>query len=61
MIWLRILILAFAYLCIMYYVMLVLQLFGCIKFTNRNMTFLRCMLPFYFWVMPQDEVKKKTN
>ena len=59
MIWLRILISMFAYLGAIYYIMLLFQLFGKLKFTNRKMTFLRCVTPFYYWIVSQDESKKK--
>ncbi len=33
-----------------YYGMLVLHLFGAIRFTNRKITVPRCLIPFYYWV-----------
>ncbi len=33
-----------------YYGMLVLHLFGVIRFTNRKITASRCLIPFYYWV-----------
>jgi hypothetical protein len=59
MIWLRVLILAFAFLCIIYYTMLVAQLANFIKFTKREITFFKGLVPFYFWIVPQEEIKKR--
>lgn len=33
-----------------YYGMLVLHLFGAIRFTNRKITMSRCLTPFYYWI-----------
>nr|DAN43825.1 MAG TPA: hypothetical protein [Caudoviricetes sp.] len=40
-----------------YYSMLVLQLFGVIKFTNRKITVTRCLIPFYYWVTNPESYK----
>lgn len=40
-----------------YYSMLVLQLFGAIKFTNRKITVTRCLIPFYYWVTNPESYK----
>ena len=42
-----------------YYAMLILQCFtSWFRMTNREITFGRCLCPFYYWVAPVDE---KTN
>lgn len=63
MIWIRVFLLAVMLLYSVYYCMLVLQLNNLIKFTNRKFTFSRCIIPFYYWIAPQEEKKnvKKTN
>lgn len=40
-----------------YYGMLILQLFGAIKFTNRKITVTRCLIPFYYWVTNPESYK----
>lgn len=59
MIWIRIITLAFALLYGIYYLMLVGQMFDAFKFTNRKFTFIRCIIPFYYWIAPQNEKKTK--
>lgn len=61
MIWIRLISIAFAILYAIYYVMLISQLFGAFKFTNRKFTFGRCLVPFYYWIAPQDEKRKTTK
>lgn len=61
MIWLRLVTFLISFLIGIYYIMLVIQLYGGIKFTNRKFTFLRCIIPFYYWLMPQEENKKTKN
>ena len=61
MIWIRIITLAFALLYGIYYFMLISQLNGNIKFTNRKFTFGRCLVPFYYWIAPQNEKRKTTK
>lgn len=61
MIWIRLVTFLISFLIGIYYTMLVIQLYGGIKFTNRKFTFLRCIIPFYYWIMPQEENKKTKN
>lgn len=61
MIWIRLVTFLISFLIGIYYIMLVIQLYGGIKFTNRKFTFLRCIIPFYYWIMPQEENKKTKN
>lgn len=59
MIWIRIFIILFVGLMGIYYGMLVLQcLTSWFKMTNRNITFGRCLIPFYYWIAPVDEHKR---
>lgn len=48
MIWIRLVVIAFAILYGIYYFMVISQLFGFIKFTNRKFTFGRCLVPMKF-------------
>lgn len=59
MIWIRLVVIAFAILYGIYYFMVISQLFGIIKFTNRKFTFKRCLVPFYYWIANQDEKRSK--
>ena len=59
MIWIRRVVIAFAILYGIYYFMVISQLFGIIKFTNRKFTFRRCLVPFYYWIANQDEKRNK--
>ena len=58
MIWIRIITACLSFLLFGYYVMLVMQLFDIIKFTERKFTFARCIIPFYYWIAPYKEKKK---
>lgn len=40
-----------------YYGMLVLHLFGMIRFTYRKITVLRCLIPFYYWAADPESYK----
>jgi len=59
MIWIRLILTLVIMLMAIYYVML---LFQCVtdwfKFTNRKITFKRCLIPFYYWIAPINEGKK---
>jgi len=44
---------------IVYMFMALLQSFGLIKFSNRKITTLRMLIPFYYWIAPINE--KSTN
>lgn len=62
MIWIRIFILLIVGLMGIYYGMLILQcLTSWFKMTNREITFVRCLIPFYYWVAPVDEHKRATS
>lgn len=41
-----------------YYVMIVLHLFKVIKITNRDVTFGKALIPFYYWIVSQNKEKK---
>ena len=56
MIWIRIFIILFVGLMGIYYGMLILQcLTSWFKMTNREITFVRCLIPFYYWIAPINE------
>ena len=59
MIYVRI-IMCIAILWIVYAFMMLGQLFDLFKITNRKITFKRMMIPFYYWIAPQQE-KTKNN
>lgn len=60
MIWIRIFITVILFLMAIYYAMLILQcLTSWFRMTNRDITFGRCILPFYYWIAPVEERKKK--
>lgn len=40
-----------------YYGMLVLHLLGAFKLTNRKITLVRCIIPFYYWIMNPESYK----
>ena len=56
MIWIRIFVMLFATMLAIYYAMLILQCFTpWFRFTNRDITFGRCLVPFYYWIASTDE------
>lgn len=60
MIWIRIFITVILFLMAIYYAMLILQcLTSWFRMTNRDITFGRCIIPFYYWIAPVEERKKK--
>lgn len=64
MIYARVLLAAFVVLAVIYYVMVIGQLFGKWKITNREIKFSYLCIPFYYWMVSQEEkkrVKRKTN
>ena len=64
MIYARVLLAAFVVLAVIYYVMVIGQLFGKWKITNREIKFSLLCIPFYYWMVSQEEkkqIKKKTN
>lgn len=40
-----------------YYAMVVLHLLGAFKLTNRKITFIRCIVPFYYWIANPESYK----
>lgn len=42
---------ALVILLIIYYIMIVGQLFGIIKITNKSVKFTKLIIPFYYWVV----------
>lgn len=60
MIWIRIFITVILFLMAIYYAMLILQcLTSWFRMTNRDITFGRCIIPFYYWIAPVEERKSK--
>lgn len=60
MIWIRLFVVLFVGLMGIYYGMLILQcLTSWFKMTNREITFVRCLIPFYYWIAPVEERKNK--
>ena len=61
MIWIRIFITVILFLMAIYYAMLILQCFtSWFRMTNRDITFVRCLVPFYYWIAPVEEKDKDT-
>lgn len=58
MIWIRLATFFFSFLLGIYYIMLIGHLMDKLKFTRRKLTFIRCMIPFYYWIASIDEPKK---
>lgn len=47
---------------VVYYTMVICQFLGkFIQFTNRKMSFIRALIPFYFWMAPTNEKVKNTR
>lgn len=64
MIYARVLLLAFIVLAVIYYIMVIGQLFDKWKITNREIKFSCLCIPFYYWMVSQEEkkqVKGKVN
>ena len=61
MIWIRFTTFIFSILLGIYYIMLIGHLMDKIKFTRRKLTFIRCVIPFYYWIASVDEPKQKKN
>lgn len=64
MIYARVLLLAFIVLAVIYYIMVIGQLFSKWKITNREIKFSFLCIPFYYWMVSQEEkkqVKRKIN
>lgn len=60
MIYARLLLGAFIVLALIYYVMVIGQLFGAWKITQRPITFAKLCMPFYYWMVSQ-KINKPTN
>lgn len=50
MIYYRILISAIIVLAALYYVMVVLHCFGLISLSKKKVTFIKAIIPFYYWI-----------
>lgn len=50
MIYARLILIAFVVLLALYYAMVVGQLFGWFFITRKDMTFLKLLIPFYYWI-----------
>lgn len=63
MIYLRIIIIALNVLLLVYYATVIAQSVGLIQFTKRDIVFKRAIIPFYYWVAPEQKKKasKKKN
>lgn len=61
MIYARVLLAAFVVLAVIYYVMVIGQLFGKWKITNREIKFSYLCIPFYYWMVSQEEKKQGEN
>lgn len=57
MIYTRFLLIAVMVLLFIYYIMVVGQLFGAVKVTNRPIKFVNLCIPFYYWVVSQSPKK----
>lgn len=57
MIYTRFILIAIIVLLFIYYVMVVGQLFGAVKVTNRPIKFVNLCIPFYYWVVSQSPKK----
>ena len=61
MIWIRIFLTVVLFLMAIYYAMLILQCFtSWFRMTNREITFGRCVIPFYYWIAPTEEKNKES-
>lgn len=60
MIYARVLLLAFIVLAVIYYIMVIGQLFGKWKITNREIKFSCLCIPFYYWMVSQEEKKAES-
>lgn len=61
MIWIRLFVGVIVFLLLIYYVMVVLQSYGIIEFTKRNINVGRGLIPFYYWFVsstPKPEKKR---
>ena len=56
MIWIGIVRIVFVIILAIYYVCLVGHLTGAYFMTMRRITFLRCIIPFYYWIADPNKV-----
>lgn len=61
MIWIRLFIPLLVGLMVIYYVMMALQCFTNFKMSNRKITMGRCLVPFYYWIAPVNEKKRRNS
>lgn len=61
MIWIRLFIPLLVGLMVIYYVMVALQCFTNFKMSNRKITMGRCLVPFYYWIAPVNEKKRRNS
>lgn len=61
MIYARVLFVALLILLLSYYIMVIGQLFGLWKLTDRRIGFSSLCVPFYYWIVPQQEEKMKVK
>lgn len=50
MIYWRLFVTALVILAVLYYISIALHCFGLINITSKNVTFLKSIIPFYYWV-----------
>ena len=51
----RIIIVVALLLYIIYYITVIFQFLGLIKMSNRVPNIIRCLIPFYFWIVSNDD------
>lgn len=61
MIYARVLFVALLILLLSYYIMVIGQLFGLWKLTDRRIGFSSLCVPFYYWIVPQQEKEMKVK
>lgn len=55
----RLLVILFAFVYLSYYATLFADVAGLIRITNRKITVLRFIVPFYYWFAPFNEKKNR--
>ena len=56
MIWIVIFRMVIAITLLLYYTHLIVHLLGICEMTYRRITFLRCAIPFYYWIADPNKV-----
>lgn len=56
MIWIRVLMFVLITLLVVYYGCVIGHLLGWTVLTNKRITFVRCLIPFYYWVTDPNQV-----